>query len=130
MRFISTKTHGALDYSMGTLLIILPWLMGFARGGAETYVPVILGAGAIIYSLFTNYELGLVHKISMPGHLALDAASGFILALSPWLFGFADLVWAPHAILGLLEIAASATTKTVPESGLLPHDRYGTTHPV
>ncbi len=26
------------------LLIALPWVLGFARGGPETYVPVALGA--------------------------------------------------------------------------------------
>src|SRR5690606_24725785 len=87
---------------------------GFAEGGAETWVPVILGAGAVLYSLFTNYELGAVHAIPMPVHLGLDAASGVILAISPWLFGFADLIWWPHLILGLVEIGAALTTQTVP----------------
>ena len=37
-----------MDYLMGILLIASPWLFGFDRGGAETWVPVILGIGAII----------------------------------------------------------------------------------
>ncbi|HYG34184.1 MAG TPA: SPW repeat protein [Clostridia bacterium] len=114
MRFISTRTHGILDYIIGTLLILAPWLLGFARGGAETWVPVILGAGTIIYSLFTRYELGLVKVIPMGTHLTLDFISGVILALSPWLFGFADYVFAPHLIVGLLEIGASLMTRTRP----------------
>lgn len=58
MRFIPTRTHGMLDYLMGILLLIAPWVFGFAQGGAETWVPVILGAGVLLYSLFTNYEMG------------------------------------------------------------------------
>jgi SPW repeat len=115
MRFIPTRVHGMLDYSMGALLIIAPWLLGFAAGGAETWVPVILGAGAIVYSLFTDYELGLVRRIPMGTHLGLDLGSGALLAVSPWLFGFADLVYLPHLILGLLEIGAALTTRTTPE---------------
>lgn len=114
MRFIPTKIHGYLDYSVGLLLIATPWLFGFARGGADTWVPVILGASAIIYSLFTDYELGVSRKLSMRGHLGLDLASGILLAASPWLFGFADYVYLPHLILGLAEMGASLTTKSTP----------------
>jgi hypothetical protein len=117
MRFIPTRVHGYLDYAVGVLLIIAPWLFGFAAGGAETWVPVILGLGAVVYSLFIDYELGLVRKIPMRAHLALDAGSGVILAVSPWIFGFAALVYIPHLALGLFEIAAAATTSAVPYDG-------------
>lgn len=66
MRFIPTRVHGMSDYGMGLLLIALPSLLGLAEGGAETWVPVVLGAGAIGYSLLTEYELGALRKISMP----------------------------------------------------------------
>jgi hypothetical protein len=114
MRVIETSTHGYLDYLVGVLLIVAPWAMGFAAGGAETSVPVILGAGTILYSLFTDYELSLSHSIPMRVHLLLDLAAGILLAVSPWLFGFADLVWAPHLVIGLFEIIVSLITKRVP----------------
>ena len=114
MRFISTKVHGFLDYMVGLLLIAAPWLLDFADGGAETWVPVILGAGAIVYSLMTDYEMGATRKISMRTHLALDLASGVVLAASPWIFGFADRVYEPHLILGILEIGASLCTRKTP----------------
>lgn len=114
MRFIPTRVHGIIDYLMGILLIAAPWLLGFAQGGAETWVPVILGIGVLLYSLLTNYELGLMHVLSMPMHLWLDGLGGALLAVSPWLFGFADFVWVPHLVLGLLEIGAALTTQKVP----------------
>ena len=40
-------------------------------------------SGAIAYSLFTDYELGLVRTIPMGAQLRLDAASGILLAASP-----------------------------------------------
>jgi hypothetical protein len=46
----------------------------------------------------------------------LDYASGVLLAASPWLFGFADYVWEPHLILGILEIGAAMFTKTIPST--------------
>jgi hypothetical protein len=114
MRVISTKAHGVLDYMMGLLLIASPWLFNFANGGAEQWIPIILGAGAIVYSLMTNYEMGAMKTISMPTHLMLDLMSGILLAASPWLFGFADVVYLPHLILGIAEIGASLMTQKQP----------------
>jgi hypothetical protein len=116
MRMIGTKTHGYLDYLMGALLIASPWIFDFYRGGAETWVPVVLGVGVIIYSLMTDYELGISHMISMRTHLTLDIISGALLAASPWLFGFSDYVYGPHLILGILEIGAGLMTKTKPST--------------
>ena len=118
---ISTKVHGYLDYAVGALLIAAPWLFGFAEGGAETWVPVILGVSAILYSLMTNYELGVTKGISMGTHLTLDLLSGVLLAASPWIFGFADYVYVPHLVLGILEIGASLLTSRKPAYG--PGDR-------
>lgn|SRR5690606_7640758 len=114
MRFIPTKVHGVLDYLVGILLIAAPWVLGFARGGAETWVPVALGTGTILYSLMTDYELGLSKSISMPTHLSLDLVGGVLLAASPWLFGFSEYVYLPHLIVGLFEIVASLTTERTP----------------
>jgi hypothetical protein len=114
MRFLPTRVHGVLDYLMGGLLIASPWLFDFARGGAETWVPVILGAGAIIYSLMTDYELGVSRSISMRTHLMLDMWSGILLAASPWLFGFDEYVYMPHLILGIVEVVASLVTERTP----------------
>ncbi len=115
MRIIPTKIHGIIDYVMGLLLIAAPWIFDFARDGAETWVPVILGISTILYSLLTNYELGVSGKISMKTHLAIDMVSGLLLAVSPWLFGFSEYVYLPHLILGLAEVGAVLLSKTQPE---------------
>lgn len=107
---ISTKIHGYLDYGMGILLIILPFILGFPEGAA-TWVFVILGAGTIVYSLFTDYELGWKRVLSMKTHLGLDVAAGILLAASPWIFGFADEVYLPHLIFGVIEIGAALLTE-------------------
>jgi hypothetical protein len=105
-----------LDYGMGLLLIVAPWLFGFADGGPEMWIPILLGAGTIAYSLITDYELGMARVIPMRTHLMLDLAGGLLLAVSPWLFGFADDVWLPHLVLGVLEVGASLMSQTRPQS--------------
>jgi hypothetical protein len=52
-------------------------------------------------------------------HLGVDAAGGLLLLASPWLFGFADRVMWPHVIIGILEIGAALTTRTVRDTGNL-----------
>ena len=113
MRIIPTRVHGMLDYLMGAVLIIFPWLLDL-ESDAAIWVPVILGAGAIAYSLLTDYELGVLRRLPMSTHLILDMLSGTVLAASPWLFGFADEVWVPHVVLGILEIGAAMMTQTIP----------------
>lgn len=114
MRIISTKIHGVLDYLMGVLLIAAPWIFDFARGGAETWVPVALGSATIVYSLLTDYEWGAARVLSMRGHLTIDLLSGIFLAASPWIFGFEEYVYLPHLLLGIAEIGASLMTEQTP----------------
>ena len=114
MRFVPTWIHGIADWLLGILLIAVPYILGFARGGAETFVPVALGITGLIVTFFTNHEYGVVRKIPMIGHLWVDGLSGLLLAASPWVFGFADAVWIPHVVLGITEFIASLVTKTVP----------------
>ncbi len=127
LRFIPTRTHGVLDYVVGALLLVVPYILGFADGTAAQWVPQILGLVAIGGALMTDYELGVVRVIPMPVHLMIDIASGALLALSPWLFGFSDRVFWPHLIVGMMEIGAGLTTRTVPggEVGVTPSGRAG-----
>jgi hypothetical protein len=114
MRLISTFAHGVIDYVAGIVLIAAPFVLGFADGGAAMWTPIVIGAGVILYSLLTNYELGLFPTISMATHLVLDALGGVLLAASPWIFQFEDAIWEPHLILGLAEVAAAAMTELTP----------------
>lgn len=123
MKIIGTHTHGMLDYVVGVLLIAAPWIFGFANGGPETRVPVTLGVAALVYSLITRYELGLIKALPFRAHLTLDFLSGVFLAASPWIFGFADVVYLPHLLFGLFEILAAVSTRTATDT--LPRNSVG-----
>lgn len=110
---LATRIHGMLDYTVGALLIALPFVLGFG-GGAQRWVPVGLGAAVIAYSLLTDYELGAVKRLQPPAHLWLDGLGGVLLAASPWLFGFDSEVWIPHVVFGALLVAAAVITDTIP----------------
>jgi hypothetical protein len=129
MRFIPTQFHGVLDYLTAGVLIAAPAMLGFRKQGMQTWLPMALGVGTIGYSLLTDYELGLFKIIPMPVHLALDAANGALLAASPWLFGFAEQVSAPHLSLGLFELVVTASSQATPtrtlDSGSRAFDERG-----
>lgn len=112
MKFIAIKIHGFIDYIVGIVLIALPWIIGLDIHQPQGIVPIVLGILALVYSVFTKYELGIIRLIPMPLHLTLDILSGFVLAISPWLFGFSEEIFMPHLIVGILEILIALMTKT------------------
>lgn len=114
MRFIPTRVHGAMDYLIGILLIVLPLTWGGINEQAAIWVPIVLGAGLILYSLLTAYEWGALKIIDMSTHLMLDVIGGLFLAASPWIFGFADVIYLPHLIVGAVEVLAGLTTRSAP----------------
>jgi len=113
MRFIPTKFHAPLDYIVGVALIAAPWIFQFSDHTAATVIPIVLGIGLIAYSLITDYELGVWKVAPMAVHNVIDVVAGAFLALSPWLFGFADEsanVWLPHVVVGLAAVFLGLTT--------------------
>jgi hypothetical protein len=121
---LPTRIHGFLDYLLGAALVVIPLAFDFGAG-PQTWLPVLLGGGAIIYSLLTEYELGVVPLISMPAHLVLDGLGGLLLASSPWVFGFAEFIWVPHVVFGLAEVGAAIFTQTRPAHRAQPASRLG-----
>jgi hypothetical protein len=114
MRFIPTKFHAPLDYIVGAALIASPWIFSFSDTTAPTVVSIVLGIGLIAYSLITNYELGVWKVAPMAVHNLIDIVAGAFLALSPWLFGFADdpaNVWIWFVVVGLAAVFLGLTTK-------------------
>ena len=114
MRFIPTKFHAPLDYIVGAVLIAGPWIFQYSDSGAATAISVVLGIGLIAYSLVTNYELGVWKVAPMAVHNLTDIVAGALLAVSPWLFGYADdgaNFWVPFVVIGVAAIFLGLTTK-------------------
>jgi hypothetical protein len=117
-KFIPTKVHGILDYIVAIALFFAPSIFGFMDvGGAAVIIPMVLGVGLFLYSLFTKYEWGAIKVLSMPYHLMFDIAASVFLALSPFLFGFyteALNVWLPHVIVGITVIIVVIFSQSTP----------------
>jgi hypothetical protein len=113
---ITTRVHGVIDYLTGLILIVAPFILDFADGSAAQWVPILLGATTIAMSLITHYELSIAKVIPLNVHLAIDVATGSLLAASPWLFGFADRIWWPHVLVGVMEILVPLITRRRPDA--------------
>jgi len=116
---IPTRVHAVMDYAVGALLIAAPWIFQFAdESSAAKWISIIVGVVIILQSAMTNYEGGFLgHAVSMRMHLATDALIGLFLAVSPWLFGFADEgtnAWLPFVAIGLAELGLAAITNPMP----------------
>jgi hypothetical protein len=105
---INTRTHAVIDYVVGLLLIAAPYVLGFANGGPEQWVPQVLGVMTLIVSLITAYELSIAKLIPFRVHLIIDIAQAAVLLLSPWLFGFAERIWWPHVLVAIVEFVVIA----------------------
>ena len=114
MKFIEPRIHGFIDYFVGIMLIGAPVLFKF-ENTVEVFIPAFFGLVEITYSFFTRYEFGLFPAISMRKHLRLDMMIGALIALSPWIFGFADYIWQPHVLLGSFQMLIALFTKTYPQ---------------
>jgi len=111
MRFIPVDVHNIMNYLYGILIIVSPWLFDFNRGGAETVIPIVVGIVVLGISLATNYKYSLAKIISFKAHLTADIVIGIFLIVSPWLFGFNNYVYIPHAAFGLIAVMTSLMTE-------------------
>jgi hypothetical protein len=108
----SRRAHGVIDYIVGAVLILSPYIFGFSEvSGAGQVIPQTLGVIIILMSLMTRYELGLFKVIPFTTHLTVDTIAALFLAASPWLFGFSDQTKWPHLIAGLGYALISVLTK-------------------
>lgn len=116
MKLIPTRIHGVLDYVTAAKLFVLPTLFGWDDQVAKRVR--LAAVGTLLYSLATRYELGLkpVAVLPMPGHLALDGASGLLFCAAPWL-----LPDEPPAVknilvaIGVFELFVTLNSQTQPQ---------------
>jgi hypothetical protein len=115
VKILPTRVHGVFDYLLGIVWILSPWLFGFSERGPETWIPLCLGIGILLYSACTAYEWGMLRIIPMQTHLVLDVFAGAFLAVSPFLFHFDQLVCVPHVILGGVLVGMAGITRRRPD---------------
>ena len=115
-RMISTRAHGAIDYSGAAVLARLSLSRGLTGGTCRRLAAAsVFHAG---YSLATDYEAGVRPFLTMTQHLALDAAAGAGLVLAALRGRHLPVIErAMLAGIGLAELAVVARSSTVALAG-------------
>lgn len=128
---IPLNVHNILDYVGGALLILAPSIFGFADVPAARNLFIVLGAGLIVYSLFTRYKYSIAKIIPLGTHMALDSLAGITVLAAPWIFNYRPLITEGqlivHFVLGLGVLGLVAFTRPKTESQIGTRDTFGHT---
>jgi hypothetical protein len=114
MKFLDTRLHGYVDYALATLLLFIPAIFRLEANTTQSIIFYIFSIFTFFLSLQTDYEHGLYKLLPMQAHLLIEIVSGLFLAASPWIFGFASVVFVPHLLFGAFVIMIGLMT--APES--------------
>lgn len=104
--------HGVLEYAVGILLIVAPFLFSF-EATAATAASVILGVALLAFTAMSRLPTGLIAAISVGVHVTVDAVFAVVLVAIPFLFGFTD-EGAPTAlfiVLGVVHLLVTIATR-------------------
>ncbi len=117
--FIPRSVHGVLDYLGSAVMIAAPWLFGYSHidNAAALFLPIFFGALTAVMSLFTKYEASPFKVFPFQLHLILDMIAGFVLLVSPFLWGFYQSVFLPQVIIGLYLMGSAIFTQGSPLMG-------------
>lgn len=96
MKFITKEIHALLDYPVALALIGLPFLLQLGSSSPLAfYLSVITGIAALILTILTDHQTGLVKVVSYKLHLIVDFIVGVSFIVLPFLLGFGgiDLIY-------------------------------------
>jgi hypothetical protein len=116
MKFISSKAHTVIGLIVGIVLVLAPSLFNFNDTAPASMVAIWVGIFILLNELITTSPFSPLKLIPMKAHIVVDVLTGLFLALSPWLFNFADMnepsQWVPHLVVGILTAGYALMTTT------------------
>ena len=111
----ATRVCSLLHYGSVVLFLLTPVLSGGATDGPQTWIPVGLGVLMAGVTFAAKDRIGPARLVDGSTRQNVEMAGSTLLVLSPWLFGFADLTWRPHLLVGQVGIGVSMLTQKVEE---------------
>ena len=92
MKFVTKQIHAYLDYPVALALIGLPFLLRLGLSNALAFqLSVITGVAALILTILTDHQLGIIRIISYRIHLIVDFLVGIVFILAPFILSFEGL---------------------------------------
>ena len=104
--------HGLLEYAVGILFIVAPFLFGFDATAAVA-ASVVIGLVLLAFTACSDLPTGLVRSVTPGVHLTVDVVLAVLMVALPFVLGFTD-EGAPTAWfigLGVLHLLLSIGTR-------------------
>jgi len=118
MRFVTKQIHSWLDYPVAFALIILPFLLGLGESNALALtISPIIGVAALLLTVFTDHQTGLIRVLPYKLHLAVDLAVGVLFLILPFALGLTGLDAAYYWLNGAAVVAVIGLSK--PETDMV-----------
>ncbi len=86
---IPLGAHGLVEYGLGALLIVAPFLFGFDSDAAVA-VGIVGGVLVIVFAAVSDTPTGLVRRVPAVVHVAVDYALAAALIAVPFVADFSD----------------------------------------
>ena len=92
MQFVNRRIHAYLDYPVALSLIILPFVLGLgASNPLAKWGAVGTGVTALILTLLTDHETGVIKIVPYRLHVSIDRLVGAVFVVAPFVLGFTGL---------------------------------------
>lgn len=116
IRFVTKTIHAYLDYPVALGLIALPMLLGLGQSNPLAFwLSVTTGVAALILTILTDHETGLIRILPYSFHLIVDFAVGIVFLAAPFVLDFKGIDFAYYVVNALAVLTVVSLHK--PETG-------------
>jgi len=99
IRFVTTNIHAYLDYPVALGLIGLPVVLNLGQSNPLAFwLSVVTGVAALILTMLTDHETGLIRVVPYSFHLIVDFAVGVVFLAAPFVLGFKGIDFAYYVV--------------------------------
>lgn len=92
IKFVTKQMHAFLDYPVALSLMVLPFALQLGSSNPlALWMAVSVGVAALLLTVFTDHQLGVIRVLPYSFHLAVDLAVGLMFVAAPSLLGFTGI---------------------------------------
>ncbi len=92
MKFVTKKIHAYLDYPVAAALMLAPFVLGLGSANPLAWqLSLATGIAALVLTVLTDHQLGIVRVIPYRIHLLVDLVVGLTFTAAPFLLSFTGM---------------------------------------
>lgn len=120
LRFVTRQVHAYIDYPVAISLMAMPFLLNLGSSyPLAKWLSVATGVAALVLTLLTDHETGVIKVLPYWFHVAVDRIVGITFVAAPFVLGFSGLdagyYWANGAaVLGVTFLLNAPAAKATP----------------